>query len=298
MRVCLCCVLLVFGLAACGSQEEETATEAPVPSEPQAAARSERTAEGRVDLESLPTPIPDPPVFMGNLTSRGELLVFRPCKGGESYPVDDSRKILTDSLAAQFGDAAILNEQRVFAHLQGSLVTVVDEETERRTITFIPNTLLELREGEDDDCDALGPIALINQKEAVLAADGVVEKTLAAGGDAQGVEFATKLLDLNGDEWPDAIAYLRGGACDESGCKLMILAGTPEGFEVASAGITGVSGPIRVAHQRQEGWRFLVTGTGASEAGRALLAYSDGAYPAQASASAGTEEYQGTVIFE
>lgn len=69
-------------------------------------------------------------------------------------------------------------------------------------------------------------------------------------------------VDLNGDEWTDALVLVQQtGYCGTGGCTLLLLAGTAEGFTLVDRSPLSRE-PIELTEQWRDGWRTLVTGRG------------------------------------
>jgi hypothetical protein len=91
------------------------------------------------------------------------------------------------------------------------------------------------------------------------------------------LSFSYALVDLNGDGQLDAVVLLRGAMwCGSAGCTMLILRGTPNGFQLVSKStITGE--PIEVLPAVEHGWRTLIVNTGGI--GPVVMRFNGSRYP-------------------
>jgi hypothetical protein len=99
--------------------------------------------------------------------------------------------------------------------------------------------------------------------------------------DPASYKFEFALVDLNGDDIPDAIVLFKGPEnCGSGGCTLEIFRGNKEGFEFIS-GSTISREPIKILAEKRFGWHsftVLVSAGGATTC-NALMRFSGQKYP-------------------
>ncbi len=108
-----------------------------------------------------------------------------------------------------------------------------------------------------------------------------VEAYAKAHGETGTPSYSQSLIDLDGDGRLDAVVMLHGAKwCGAHGCQLVVLRGTPTGFNVVST-TSNTSGPVRVATNTANGWRSLIVSS--NGAGDFVLRNTGAGYPSDAS---------------
>lgn len=203
---------------------------------------------------------------------------------------------------------AILVRVRIDQLLQGNVPGEIDirEESGSDSLDFHPGRqylLFVQRQGPRwrlplgdayyvDACGNSGPVA---ERADILREFGVnttwspraqLAKSLQAwsGSDAT-IHFLYVLVDLNDDGLADALALMTGPEyCAGGGCRLVVLAGEPDGSFRAVSASTVTREPISLLPKRSHGWHALVASVAGGAVGhcRVRLDYDGARYPANA----------------